>query len=36
MRQEWRGGLLKPRDLYEGGGRGEGGRVSSKILLNQI
>ena len=26
MRQEWRGGLLKPRDLYEGagGGRGDG------------
>ena len=38
MRQEWRGGSLKPPDLYEGGrrGGGEGWRVSSRVLLNQI
>ena len=26
MRQEWRGGPLKPPDLYEGGRRGGGGK----------
>ena len=32
MRQEWRGGPLKPPDLYEGGRRGGGGERVAGFL----